>query len=380
MKSFTQLLTAFLLFNFLVSCQKIGLKQDELKSQQMTKQINDLVHNYHQKGQFSGAVLVADQGSIIFNKEYGYKDRDEKENIDSESMFEIASLSKQFTAMLIMMLEEEGKINYDDKIIKYFPELPYENITIRHLLTHTSGLSERQFFGWAGQNMQQGKIYHNEFVLNYLKNEKPQLAFNPGEKWEYSNVGYFLLALILQENTGKHYTEILREKILQPLEMKHTGIFSQQLKGNEMEDYVFGKVFNSKDSVFIPSFGLAWSDSMYGGVGILSNTIDLLKWDRALYDNTLISDQSKEAAFSSYQLSDGNNSEYGFGWYVRDNFEINGDNYGKRLDHNGLWPGYESSMVRYIDQDKTIIILSNQAPSVKDQLVEEISTMLFATN
>lgn len=155
------------------------------------------------------------------------------------------------------------------------------------------------------------------------------------------------------------------------------GIFSQQMKGSEMDNYVFGKIFNPNDSTFISSFGMAWSDSIYGGVGILSNATDLLKWDRALYNNELIDQEKLQEAFIPYKFPDDNSSQYGFGWYVREDMVINENNCGKRLDHNGIRPGYESSIVRYIDDDKTIIILSSQSPSYKDQLVKEISEILY---
>ena len=361
-------------------CKDITSKQDLSKNIILSTQLDSLVNSNYQNNLFSGSVLVADKGKILLNKEYGFQGLDSTKPITSESVFEIASLSKQFTAVLIIMLKEDEKLDYDDNILKYFPNLPYDNITIRHLLTHSSGLSEKEFFMWAGQNMDPTKIYTNKLIISYLEQEKPELAYVPGTKWEYSNVGYFLLALILEQITEKHYIQLLNEKIFDRLEMANTGIFSQDHKGNKMDNYVFGKVFNPADSVYVSSFGMAWSDSLYGGVGILSNTTDLFKWDRALNDNRLVNQQILLEAFDPFILSDGSSSEYGFGWYVREDYMINGEKCGKRVDHNGLWPGYESSIVRYNEKDKTIIILSNQAPSSKDKLVEEISKLLFEKN
>lgn len=375
-----KLLVILLIIIFFTDCQNASSQQAISENARISGQIDSIVNSYYQANEFSGSVLVADQGNVLINKEYGYMNLDATKEINAEAVFEIASLSKQFTALLIMILKEEKKLNYDDEIVKYFPNLTYNKITIRHLLTHTSGLSEKRFFIWAGQNMDPTKIYSNEFVLKYLEDEHPKLAFEPGEKWEYSNVGYFLLALIIQQTSEIHYIQLLKEKIFEPLGMHSTGIFSQNIKGSKMDNYVFGKVFNPKDSTFISSFGMAWSDSLYGGVGILSNTTDLLKWDRALYGNILINQETLQEAFNSYPLPNDSSSEYGFGWYVRDDFKIKGRNFGKRLDHNGLWPGYESSIVRYIDEDKTIILLSNQSPSSKDKLVEEISELLFEAN
>jgi len=344
---------------------------------QISDRIDSIVNVYYQTGKFSGSVLVADKGQVLLSKNYGYQNLDSTQKINSESVFEIASLSKQFTAVLIMMMKEEEKLALDDKVVEYLPAFPYNNITIRHLLTHTSGLSERQFYVWAGQHMDPTKTYTNKFVLNYLEQEKPELAFEPGTKWEYSNVGYFILPLILKEITGQHLIQLLQERIFTPLEMTHTGIFSQNYKGTEMDNYVFGKIFNPKDSVFISSFGMSWSDSIYGSVGILSNTSDLFEWDRALYSNKLVSQKTLSEAFDQYVLSDGSPSGYGLGWFIKPEYKIDGVNCGKRVDHYGVWPGYESSILRYIDRDKTIIILSNQSPSAKDKLVEEISALIF---
>ncbi|MCE7996959.1 MAG: beta-lactamase family protein [Roseivirga sp.] len=334
------------------------------QKQLIAHQVDSLVSVYQANREFSGAVLVADNSGVLINKEYGYTSLDSTHLIDQASVFEIASISKQFTAMLIMMLKEEGKLSYEDNILNYFPGLPYKDITIRHLLTHTSGIAERPFFMWGAQNMDRSKVYHNEIVLQYLEQQKPPLSFNPGEKWEYSNVGYFLLAMILQETTGKHYITLLHEKILDPLGMTSTAIYSEQYKGNEMEQYVFGKLYDANSQNFRSSFGMSWST-------------DLLKWEQALTADQLVNQRTLEEAFTAHQLTDNSSAEYGFGWYVREHFTINGIDRGKRLDHNGLWPGYESSIVRYPASGKTIIVLANQAPSAKDKLLEEISALLF---
>ncbi len=366
----------FLVILSISSCDKHSQSTASVKDE-LRKEIDSLVSSYYQHREFSGSVLVADQGDIIFDKHFGFTSLDSTARIDKESVYEIASISKQFTAMLTMMLKEEGRLDYDDALTKYFPELPYPGITIRHLLTHTSGLAERPFFMWGAQNMDRGKIYHNAIVLQYLEQTQPALSFEPGAKWEYSNVGYFLLALILEQVTGKHYIDLLQQKILSPLGMNHSGIYAEQYKASTMNNYVFGKLYNTKNGHFKSSFGMSWSDSIYGSVGILSNTSDLLRWEHALVSNELVSQQTLDEAFTSYKLSDGTPATYGFGWYIRDNFMLRNVNCGKRMDHNGLWPGYESSIVRYPDHGKTIIILANQAPSAKDRLVEEISAMLF---
>ncbi len=350
--------------------------QDDLSPK--TNEIDRLVDKHCNSGMFSGSILVAENGEIIYQQQCGYLDIDSTVSINEASVFEIASLSKQFTAFMIMVLKQQGKLDYGDLITEYFPELPYQDITIRHLLTHTSGLSERQFFQWAGQHMRPPTIYHNEFILNYLITEQPELAFAPGNNWEYSNLGYFLLPLIIQQKTGMHYIDYLEKSIVKPLGLENTGVYSQEFKGSQMDNYAFGRVFNPQDSAFMSSFGMAWSDSIYGGVGIISNAEDLFKWDQALYSDTLIDSSSLYEAFEPYQLSNDGSSGYGFGWFVDDDQTINGMPIGKILSHYGLWPGYESSIVRFPEKKKTIIILANQSPSSKDVLKEEISSILFS--
>ncbi len=185
-----------------------------------------------------------------------------------------------------------------------------------------------------------------------------------------------MLALIIEKHAGKKYAEFLDESILEPLGMAHSGIESQKTK-ETLENYADGHLVDPGTGNLRSSFGMAWSDEMYGGVGILSNTTDLLRWDKALYTEKLVKKETLKEAFTPHLLSDGTSSGYGFGWYVREDYEVGEEERGTRLDHNGLWPGYESSIVRYLNSRKTIIVLSNQAPSAKDALVEEISELLF---
>jgi len=354
------------------------LMSHHLNAQQsVASKIDSLALSYFQSGQFSGEVLVADHGTVIVHKTYGYKDVGGQELLTKRSVYEVASLSKSFTAMLVSLFKTEGLWAYDDLVIKHLSDFPYPNITIRHLLSHSSGLSERKFFMWAGQHMKPGKTYHNQFVIDYLATEKPALSFEPGTQYEYSNLGYMLLAHLLEKQSGKHYISLLNEHIFQPLKMDQSGIYSQSHKGENMPSYAFSKVFNPLDSTYIPAFDLAWSDSIYGSVGIVSNASDLLKWDQALYTDQLIKQEARAEIFEPQRLADGNQSSYGLGWFVDGDLLVNGKNIGKKVSHFGLWPGYESSIVRFIDQGKTIIIISNRAPSSKGKMIEGITKLLF---
>ncbi|MEM8888600.1 MAG: serine hydrolase domain-containing protein [Bacteroidota bacterium] len=339
--------------------------------------IDSLVKYYVEKGEFSGSILVADEGKIIYDQHFGFQELEERTKINSASVFEIASLSKSFSAVLVLKLVQEGKLELDKPLQTYLSSFPYSEISIRHLLSHTSGLSERKFFAWAGKNIDPKRTYTNKIILEYLVEEKPELSFPAGTAWEYSNLGYFLLPLLIEEVSSKPFLLCLEQEILIPLKMDQTGVYAQEVKGNEMENYAFGKLYNERDKRFVSAFGMAKSDSIYGSVGMLSNTSDLFKWDRALYTNQFLRADLRKEAFTAYKLNDGSSAKYGLGWFIHEEKELV-ERRGKRVDHYGIWPGYESSMVRFIDQDKCLIILSNQSPSAKDQLISQISEMLFS--
>ena len=338
-------------------------------------QLDSLINYYYESKQFSGSVLVAEGGAVIYDEHFGFQDIAETQKIGPETVFEIASLSKAFSAVLVLKLVEAGKVELDQPLSNYLSGFPYPEISIRHILSHTSGLSERTFFAWAAKNMSLQETYTNEFILDYLIQEHPALSFAPGEAWEYSNLAYFLLPLLIEEMSSTPFITFLQEEILHPLEMNYSGIYSQEFKGKQMQNYAFGKIYQTDDESFRSAFGLAKSDSIYGSVGMLSNTSDLFIWDRALRSDLLLGSDLLEEAFTATKLKDGSSTHYGLGWFVHEAEE--GDGRGKRVDHYGLWPGYESSIVRYIDRDICLIILSNQSPSAKDQLIKEISEILF---
>ncbi|HEU5167692.1 MAG TPA: serine hydrolase [Chitinophagaceae bacterium] len=311
--------------------------------------------------QFNGNILVAEKGKPIYQQALGYADYNTKRMLNDSSVFELASVSKQFTAMGIMILKEKGLLSYEDNIKKYFPQLPYDNITIRNLLTHTSGIPsyEDQF----EKNWDRKKIAFNKDIVDMLSQRKDTLFFKPGSKWKYSNTGYALLASIIEKVSGMSYIEFMAKNIFQPLGMKHTFIYNSRRTTKKFPDnYALGFVYSDSLKRYLlpdelPAFDMVYYLDGIVGDGCVNSTIgDLFKWDRALYSNKLVSKTSLDEMLSPLvqtSLAD-SNSFYGFGVNVQPKSEK-----GKVISHGGGWPGYRTLLVRRTDMDETIIILSN---------------------
>ena len=320
-------------------------------------------HNYFQ---FNGNVLVAEKGKPIYQQALGYADYSTKRMLNDSSVFELASLSKQFTAMGIMILKERGFLSYNDNIKKFFPRLPYDNITIRNLLTHTSGLPsyEDQF----EKNWDRKKIAYNKDIIEMLQKLNDTLFFKPGSRWKYSNTGYTLLASIIEKVSGMSYNDFMSKNIFQPLGMAHTFIYNSRRTTKQIPaNYALGYVHSDSLKRYIlpdslPAFDMVYYlDGIVGDGCVNSTIIDLLKWDRALYTDKLVSNPSLNEMLSPLvQTSSSDTSSfYGFGVMVQPNSAK-----GKVISHTGSWPGYHTMLVRRPDIEETIILLSNNESSL----------------
>jgi len=307
---------------------------------------------------FSGVVLVAEKGKPIYHKAFGYREFENKIPLQTSDIFEMASVSKQFTAMIIMMLKEKRLLNYDDLLEKYI-DLPYKGITIRHLLTHTSGLPDYQDI--MDKYWDKSKVAGNEDCIAYLNKYAPPKLFTPGEKYNYSNTGYLLLASIAEKASGKDFIEMCRKWIFRKLKMKSTDIRTLEEKKatsnfaighlliKERNRYVRADSFPSSDYTL-------WLGNRKGPGRISSTAADLLKWDQALYTNKLVQQATLQEAFTPMKLNDGSISNYGFGWSISRDSVM-----GRVVSHTGDNPGYKTQITRFIDHQKTIILLCNNA-------------------
>lgn len=323
---------------------------------------------------FSGVVLIAEKGKPVYKKAFGYKRFETKDPITTSSIFELASVSKQFTAMTIMMLKEAGKLGYDDPVEKYIPGLPYPGITIRHLLNHTSGLPDYQ--NVMDQHWDKRKVADNSDNITYLIKYHPARLFEPGAKYTYSNTGYMLLASIAEKASGQEFIEFCRKRIFKPVGMTHTDIRTRQEK-LARPDVAWGHMYIAEKKRYVqadsfPQFNYAiWLGNRKGPGRISSTADDLLKWDRTLYTNKLVSQQTLADAFAPAPLNDGSSTSYGFGWELSKS-----DKLGKIVWHDGDNPGYKTQITRYIDTDKTVIVLCNNAHEKLPTILKAIDALL----
>jgi len=314
--------------------------------------IDRLLRTLDEKGKFNGVVLVSEHSKVIYKKGFGYANYEEKKPNTVQSCFRLGSVTKQFTAMAIMILSDRGKLSYDDDIRKYLPTLPYEGVTIRHLLVHTSGLPD--YMVLFDDKWDKEKLAYKEDVLRLLAEYHPPVDFAPGEKWEYSNTGYSLLACIVEKASGVKFEVFMQKYIFTPLDMQNTVLATGQ-KDQPIKNRVYG--YNSS----FENTDYHYLNGIVGDGGIYSTVGDLFKWDQGLYNAGLVKKSTMDEALTPYTLNDGSTTgDYGFGWRL--------DRGTKRdvIEHSGSWAGFSNLIWRDLKNRNAIIILSNKSGKVKE--------------
>ncbi len=327
------------------------------------------LNNLSQNDKFSGVVLIAEEGKVKFEKAYGNINDEKKIPNQTNTIFELASVSKQFTAMTIMMLQEKGLLKYDDLVEQYI-NIPYKGISIRQLLTHTSGLPDYQDI--MDKHWDKSKVANNTDIIDYLNKYAPPSLFEPGSKYEYSNTGFVILASITEKVSGRDFIEFCNKEIFDKLKMNNTAIRTLEQKA-ATKNFALGYMFVPERNKYVradsfPSSNYTiWLGNRKGPGRISSTAEDLLKWDQGLYTNILISPKTLQTAYTPMTLKNGNISNYGFGWELIPNATN-----GKIVWHNGDNPGYKTLIMRFIDQKRTLIVLCNNAT---DEFVHLTNTL-----
>lgn len=329
-------------------------------SQQAKKiaRIDSVLTYLNQRQLFNGTVLIGEKGKVLYKKAFGIANPQTLEQLTTNSAFNLASVSKQFYAMMIMMLKEQGKLNYDDRVQKYLPSFPYPTITIRHLMNQTSGLPE--YFDIAAGDMNLLDTLNNQAMLDLLAAKKPALVFQPGEQWQYCNTNYTTLASILEKISGATVDKFFQQHIAGPLKLKNTYVYQIQLKSSP-PSRVFGLQFENQKPVMND---LMRFDGIVGDGNVYSSVEDLYKWDQALYTDKLVKKSTFQEAITPGKLNNGEPTKYGFGWFI--------DEPGKTVSHTGGWVGFGTIIIRYIDKNRTIVLLDNSSNFRAHGLVRNI--------
>ncbi|MGG3804998.1 serine hydrolase domain-containing protein [Metabacillus fastidiosus] len=322
--------------------------------QNLTARLKELA----EYAELNGVLMLAEEGNTIFHHASGYADRENNRLLDRDSVFELASVSKPFTAIAIMILKEKGYLNFDDKVSNWLRDFPYKDVLIRHLLNHTSGLPE--YMQLVMEQWDHEQIAENRDVLKLLIDYSPEVYFKPGEHWAYTNTNYVLLALIIEEVSGKTFADYMKEEIFSTLGMNDTFVFNAKYN-HGIKNYALGHVYDpSSDEYVRPDSFLDLDYVKYmGGIqgdgAINSNAKDLLIFDQALYTEQLVSYSTLREAMSQTVLKGEEPIGYGLGWVIREIEET-----GMMVGHNGGWPGYSTCFCRFIDHNKTLIYLCNE--------------------
>jgi CubicO group peptidase (beta-lactamase class C family) len=339
--------------------------------------LDSIMQSVVDTARFNGNVLFARNGKVVYQKSFGLANYDTREPLNDSTLFELASVSKQFTAMGIMMLKERGKLSLEDDVRKYIPELPYDGMTIRHFLTHTSGIPDYMELAtnikWDPNHI----VFNNDVIAMFAKH-KPAVLFKPGEKWEYSNTAYALLASIVGRVSGKPYGVFLKENIFQPLGMKRSRTYNtRRSKGEIIPNYAFGFVYSDSLQRFVlpdslPAYKVVYTLDGIEGDGVVNSTTgELFRWNEALYTEALVKFPTFEEAITPVKLNDGSTYPYGFGWGIRNDSTL-----GKITAHTGGWPGYGTMIVRYLDRKDCLIILTNNGGYARGIIVTELNKRL----
>jgi CubicO group peptidase (beta-lactamase class C family) len=323
----------------------------------------------HSYSQLNGNVLVAENGKVFYEKSFGFADIENKILNTDSTEFTLASVSKIFTSTAVLQLRDKGKLKLEDRFIKYFAEFPYPDITIRNLLSHTSGVPDYELYE-RQMNENPNKIFTIKDVLPSLKIWKQPLNPAPGTKWKYSNTNFCLLALLVEKLSGMSFQKYVQQNIFIPSKMNHTYFMNDSVHATDKNrainydhPFLYSNEYKNVDSIKQYHWRLYNASGFVGQGNIETTTDDLLKFDEALYSGRLLKPSTLQEAFTPTKLKNGENTNadigigkasYGLGWFI-----LNDTTNGKIVWHTGGQPGAVSIFLRNITKKQTIIMFDN---------------------
>ncbi|WP_411273575.1 serine hydrolase domain-containing protein [Daejeonella sp.] len=361
-----QFLSLILVTIFLYSCstapsekrkQERTVTDDELDSialiydpKKADPRYEDFVMRLHKRSSFNGNVLVAKKGKIIYQKAIGWADYLHRDSLKINSVFELASVSKPFTSVGIMMLVEDGKLRLNQNVKEFFPEFPYDSITVKMLLTHRSGMMNYVYFVdglWKKAKRDERPGITNQDVMKLIAEHKPNPYMKPGKKFHYNNSNYMVLAAIIEKVSGQKYSQYMAENVFKPAGLKNTAVYSKAEYEKIPADVI------GHDRTWRRSVAQNFLDGPVGDKGVYSTIHDLFLFDRALRSGRLLKKTSLDSMYKPQNEMQKGHFNYGFGWRT---FE---DQEKKVVYHTGWWHGFRHIYLRQLDNDITVILLSN---------------------
>jgi len=326
-------------------------------SEEADPRIDEFMKKLHTRSAFNGNVLIAKKGKIIYRNSFGWADYLHRDSLKITSQFELASVSKPLTATAVLMLIEQGKLRFDQTVNDFYPDFPYEGVTIKQLLTHRSGLPNYVYFVdniWPDKR----KGLTNREVMELLAQHKPARYNVPDARFLYNNSNFMVLAAIIEVVSGQSFTVFMQENIFKPLGMKNTAVYSTA----DYEKIPTGVV--GHDKVWRRSVVQNFLDGPVGDKGIYSTVEDLYLFDRAMNEGRVVKKELLDSAYTGHSKPVNGVFNYGYGWRL---FEKDGHTI---VYHTGWWHGYKNLYIRDIKNDITIVLLSNMSNASLNRLDE----------
>jgi len=339
-------------------------RHPEKATNDVRQKLDSLLMRINKRNDFNGAILVAKNEKILYSSQVGFADFKKKALLHEESVFQLASVSKQFTAAAIMLLKERNKIRLTDTVNAYFPDFPFKNVTIKNLLNHTSGLP--QYFWVAEHEWKQKKAPTNSEMMEFLESSNAKRYFKPGRNFDYSNTGYFVLASIVEKVSGTSFSSFLKSNIFEPLQMTNSYVYSfenDSIKENQLEGY---RLYKGWRHLKIRS---TINDAIVGDKNVYTTTEDLFKWTQGLNTGRLLTKESLELMYSKGETVYGRKVPYGFG------FRINNEG-PKSIYHHGKWNGFRTGLTKYLKDDLVIIVLEHTSYNGINSLNKKIKKIV----
>ena len=326
--------------------------------------LDSLLKRIHKRHDFHGAVLVAKNKKIVYQNQIGTADFKKKTLLNKESVFQLASVSKQFTAAAIMLLQQRNQLKLTDTVNTYFPNFPYKAVTIKTLLNHTGGLPK--YFWIAEHKWQQKKAPSNNEMMELLTTSNVQRFFKPGRNFDYSNTGYFVLASIVEKISGISFGSFLKQNIFEPLQMKNSYVYSfenDSIRDNQLDGY---RLHRGWRHVKIRS---TVNDAIVGDKNVYTTAEDLFKWTQGLNSGNLLTKKSLALMFTKGETIYGRKVPYGFGFRI-DTKEKNS------IYHYGKWNGFSTGLTTYLEDDLVVIILEHTSYNALKSLNRKIKNII----